>query len=190
MLVPFSGTWVSRFPPPGSPEPQALLSRQFASVAASRLQIPFLCRLARGLGIPDCSRFASLAWLRPCWAGRVRGSRPGGRAAGLMAASGTAVSAAAYPDSPVELPARLQKGAMRRRFWGVFNCMCAGAFGTLAATAAKLAFGSQVCPGRHTGAGRGGGGASGRRAAQPWFPPVPLMGHCLLREGLQAHLSI
>lgn len=58
--------------------------------------------------------------------------------------SGAAVSAAAYPDSPVELPARLQKGAMRRRFWGVFNCMCAGAFGALAAAAAKLAFGSQV----------------------------------------------
>ncbi|GAB1294858.1 Transmembrane protein 42 [Apodemus speciosus] len=33
---------------------------------------------------------------------------------------------------------------MRRRFWGVFNCMCAGAFGTLAAAAAKLAFGSQA----------------------------------------------
>lgn len=42
--------------------------------------------------------------------------------------SGAAVSAAAYPDSPVELPARLQKGAMRRRFWGVFNCMCAGEY--------------------------------------------------------------
>lgn len=62
--------------------------------------------------------------------------------------SGAAVSAAAYPDSPVELPARLQKGAMRRRFWGVFNCMCAGAFGALAAAAAKLAFGSQVLPPR------------------------------------------
>ncbi|XP_076431651.1 transmembrane protein 42 isoform X2 [Peromyscus maniculatus bairdii] len=58
--------------------------------------------------------------------------------------SGSAVSAAAYPDSPVELPARLHAGAMRRRFWGVFNCLCAGGFGALAAAAAKLAFGSQV----------------------------------------------
>ncbi|XP_028623212.1 transmembrane protein 42 isoform X2 [Grammomys surdaster] len=58
--------------------------------------------------------------------------------------SGAAVSVAAYPDSPVELPARRQKGAMRRRFRGVFNCLCAGAFGALAATAAKLAFGSKV----------------------------------------------
>lgn len=54
------------------------------------------------------------------------------------------MSAAAYPDSPVELPARLQAGAMRRRFWGVLNCLYAGAFGALAAAAAKLAFGSQV----------------------------------------------
>lgn len=78
--------------------------------------------------------------------------------------SGAAVSVAAYPDSPVELPARLQKGAMRRRFWGVFNCLCAGAFGALAATAAKLAFGSQVPGG---GAGRraepGGAGPGGGR---------------------------
>lgn len=79
--------------------------------------------------------------------------------------SGAAVSAAAYPDSPVELPARLQKGAMRRRFWGVFNCMCAGAFGALAAAAAKLAFGSQVRPGAPQGGGAGrragpGGGRS------------------------------
>nr|XP_048279882.1 transmembrane protein 42 [Myodes glareolus] len=58
--------------------------------------------------------------------------------------SGTAVSAAAYPDSPVELPARLRAGAMRSRFWGVLNCLCAGAFGSLAAAAAKLAFGGQV----------------------------------------------
>lgn len=84
-------------------------------------------------------------------------------AAELMAAapqsSVAAVSAAAYPDSPVELPARLQKGAMRRRFWGVFNCLCAGAFGALAAAAAKLAFGSQVRPRapRGGGPGRGGG---------------------------------
>lgn len=75
--------------------------------------------------------------------------------------SGVAVSAAAYPDSPVELPARLQKGAMRRRFWGVFNCTCAGAFGALAAAAAKLAFGSQVRPGTPRG-----GGAGRRRAGR------------------------
>lgn len=36
---------------------------------------------------------------------------------------------------------------MRRRFWGVFNCLCAGAFGALAAASAKLAFGSEVEPG-------------------------------------------
>ncbi|XP_021516869.1 transmembrane protein 42 [Meriones unguiculatus] len=64
-------------------------------------------------------------------------------AAGPPSARGP-VSAAAYPDRPVELPARLQAGAMRRRFWGVLNCLCAGAFGALAAAAAKLAFGSQV----------------------------------------------
>ncbi|XP_029410120.1 transmembrane protein 42 isoform X2 [Nannospalax galili] len=57
---------------------------------------------------------------------------------------GVAVSAAAYPESPAEYPARLQAGAMRRRFWGVFNCLCAGAFGALAAAFAKLAFGSEV----------------------------------------------
>ncbi|KAI4553637.1 hypothetical protein MJT46_015817 [Ovis ammon polii x Ovis aries] len=33
---------------------------------------------------------------------------------------------------------------MRRRFWGVFNCLCAGAFGALAAASAKLAFGREV----------------------------------------------
>ncbi|XP_047388214.1 transmembrane protein 42 isoform X2 [Sciurus carolinensis] len=57
---------------------------------------------------------------------------------------GGAVSAAAYPDTPAELPPHLQAGAMRRRFWGAFNCLCAGAFGALAAAAAKLAFGSEV----------------------------------------------
>ncbi|XP_041532674.1 transmembrane protein 42 isoform X2 [Microtus oregoni] len=60
------------------------------------------------------------------------------------ATSGFAVSAAAYPDNPVEFPARLRAGAMRSRFWGVLNCLCAGAFGALAAAAAKLAFGGQV----------------------------------------------
>ncbi|KAM5234155.1 transmembrane protein 42 [Hipposideros larvatus] len=56
-------------------------------------------------------------------------------------ASGTA---AVYPDTPAGFPRHLQAGAMRRRFWGVFNCLCAGAFGALAAASAKLAFGSQV----------------------------------------------
>ncbi|XP_048190608.1 transmembrane protein 42 isoform X1 [Perognathus longimembris pacificus] len=55
-----------------------------------------------------------------------------------------AVSAAAYPDTPAEFPHHLQAGAMRRRFWGVFNCLCAGAFGALAAASAKLAFGREV----------------------------------------------
>lgn len=51
-----------------------------------------------------------------------------------------------YPDTPAPFPRHLQAGAMRRRFWGVFNCLCAGAFGALAAASAKLAFGSQVDP--------------------------------------------
>ncbi|XP_069873692.1 transmembrane protein 42 [Dipodomys merriami] len=54
------------------------------------------------------------------------------------------VSATAYPDTPAEFPHHLQAGAMRRRFWGVFNCLCAGAFGALAAASAKLAFGREV----------------------------------------------
>ncbi|XP_004581460.2 transmembrane protein 42 [Ochotona princeps] len=57
---------------------------------------------------------------------------------------GGTVAAAAYPDSPAEFPPYLQAGAMRRRFWGVLNCLCAGAFGALAAASAKLAFGSEV----------------------------------------------
>ncbi|XP_034852967.1 transmembrane protein 42 isoform X2 [Mirounga leonina] len=57
---------------------------------------------------------------------------------------GGAVCPAAYPDAPAEFPPHLQAGAMRRRFWGVFNCLCAGAFGALAAASAKLAFGSEV----------------------------------------------
>nr|XP_044992733.1 transmembrane protein 42 [Jaculus jaculus] len=52
--------------------------------------------------------------------------------------------APADPDWPAELPARLRAGAMRRRFWGVLDCLCAGALGALAAAAAKLAFGSEV----------------------------------------------
>ncbi|XP_036074778.1 transmembrane protein 42 isoform X1 [Rousettus aegyptiacus] len=51
---------------------------------------------------------------------------------------------AAYPDAPAEFPPHLQAGAMRRRFWGVINCLCAGAFGALAAASAKLAFGSEA----------------------------------------------
>lgn len=107
------------------------------------------------------------------------------RAAGLMAAgpqsSGSAVSAAAYPDSPVELPARLHAGAMRRRFWGVFNCLCAGGFGALAAAAAKLAFGSQV---RTAGAGAcpAGGRREGRGAAS--------LGSGLLGEDILTHLPL
>lgn len=77
-------------------------------------------------------------------------------------------TAAAYPDSPVELPARLQAGAMRRRFWGVLDCLCAGVFGALAAAAAKLAFGSQVRPGAEGWGGiRRDPGRGGRRAALP-----------------------
>lgn len=33
---------------------------------------------------------------------------------------------------------------MRRRFWGVLNCLCAGAFGALAAASAKLAFSREM----------------------------------------------
>lgn len=132
------------------------LSRRLSLVAGLHQQQGLGSRFPSFLGSPrfrisHCGRFASPARLRPrrahgewrrAWQSTVAG------AADLMAArpqsSGPAVSAAAYPDSPVELPARLQKGAMRRRFWGVFNCLCAGAFGALAAAAAKLAFGSQV----------------------------------------------
>nr|XP_058931341.1 transmembrane protein 42 isoform X1 [Kogia breviceps] len=57
---------------------------------------------------------------------------------------GGGVCAAVYPDASAGFPPHLQAGAMRRRFWGVFNCLCAGAFGALAAASAKLAFGSEV----------------------------------------------
>ncbi|XP_007947856.1 transmembrane protein 42 [Orycteropus afer afer] len=67
--------------------------------------------------------------------------------AGRPQSPSSAVCAAAYPDTPAEFPPHLQAGAMRRRFWGVFNCLCAGAFGALAAASAKLAFSSEV----HTG---------------------------------------
>ncbi|KAF6101419.1 transmembrane protein 42 [Phyllostomus discolor] len=50
----------------------------------------------------------------------------------------------AYSDTPAWFPPHLQAGPMRRRFWGVFNCLCAGAFGALAAASAKLAFSSEV----------------------------------------------
>ncbi|KAK2507112.1 hypothetical protein MC885_017055 [Smutsia gigantea] len=58
--------------------------------------------------------------------------------------SGSTVCTATYPDAPAGFPPHLQAGAMRRRFWGVFNCLCAGTFGALAAASAKLAFGSEV----------------------------------------------
>lgn len=77
---------------------------------------------------------------------------------------------AAYPDAPAEFPPHLQAGAMRRRFWGVINCLCAGAFGALAAASAKLAFGSEVDPGarrrRAAGGGRVGRAQEGRRGAR------------------------
>lgn len=95
---------------------------------------------------------------------------PGETAAGAMAERpqppGGAVCPAAYPDAAAEFPPHLQAGAMRRRFWGVFNCMCAGAFGALAAASAKLAFGSEVEPGaplRPAGGGGGGGGGGALR---------------------------
>uniref|UniRef100_A0A8C3WX27 Transmembrane protein 42 n=1 Tax=Catagonus wagneri TaxID=51154 RepID=A0A8C3WX27_9CETA len=59
-------------------------------------------------------------------------------------AVGSGVCAASYSSVSAEFPPHLQAGAMRRRFWGVFNCLCAGAFGALAAASAKLAFGSEV----------------------------------------------
>ncbi|KAF5921723.1 hypothetical protein HPG69_012894 [Diceros bicornis minor] len=73
---------------------------------------------------------------------------------------GGAVRSVAYPDSAAEFPPHLQAGAMRRRFWGVFNCLCAGAFGALAAASAKLAFGSEVEPGAPLR--RAGGSLSGK----------------------------
>lgn len=92
--------------------------------------------------------------------------------AGTMAATpllaGGAVAATAYPDTPAAVPPRLQAGAMRRRFWGVFNCLCAGAFGALAAAAAKLAFGSEVEPGvRGRGLQGAGPGVPGAGPGSP-----------------------
>lgn len=69
-----------------------------------------------------------------------------------------AVRSVAYPAAAAELPPQLRAGAMRRRLWGVLNCLCAGAFGALAAASAKLTFGSEVEPGRRGGGGSGGGG--------------------------------
>lgn len=95
-----------------------------------------------------------------------------------------------YPDSPAGLPPHLQAGAMRRRFWGVFNCLCAGAFGSLAAASAKLAFGSKVEPGARTGGrsgrrrgaaglrGSGWGGGAGRRSPPRVCPARATAGHC------------
>lgn len=92
--------------------------------------------------------------------------------AGRPLPGGGGVCAAAYPNTSAGFPPHLQAGAMRRRFWGVFNCLCAGAFGALAAASAKLAFGREVEPGallRWAG-GRGQAeegrcGAPGRGAA-------------------------
>lgn len=67
--------------------------------------------------------------------------------AGRPLPGGGGVCAAAYPNTSAGFPPHLQAGAMRRRFWGVFNCLCAGAFGALAAASAKLAFGREVEPG-------------------------------------------
>lgn len=100
--------------------------------------------------------------------------------AGRPLPGGGGVCAAAYPNTSAGFPPHLQAGAMRRRFWGVFNCLCAGAFGALAAASAKLAFGREVEPGallRWAGGrgqaeeGRcgapGRGGASGAGAVRP-----------------------
>lgn len=97
--------------------------------------------------------------------------------------------AAAYPNTSAGFPPHLQAGAMRRRFWGVFNCLCAGAFGALAAASAKLAFGREVEPGallRWAGGrgqaeeGRcgapGRGGAGGAGAVRP---PRVCFGGCV-----------
>ncbi|XP_055269581.1 transmembrane protein 42 [Moschus berezovskii] len=64
--------------------------------------------------------------------------------AGRPLSGGGGVCAAAYPNTSAGFPPHLQAGAMRRRFWGVFNCLCAGAFGALAAASAKLAFRREV----------------------------------------------
>lgn len=99
---------------------------------------------------------------------------------------GGAVAAAAYPDSPAEFPPHLQAGAMRRRFWGVLNCLCAGAFGALAAASVKLAFGSEVEPGaRCCGAGGAGRGTPGRERSSFGPSPAAPRGH-LWARGLKA----
>lgn len=118
---------------------------------------------------------------------------------------GGAVSAASYPDSPAEYPARLQSGAMRRRFWGVFNCLCAGAFGALAAASAKLAFSSKVQRGAARGTGRRGAGdahwgrgsgAAFRGSRRLALAPAVRHGRaagsgpCVLGEDLRFHLFL
>lgn len=109
--------------------------------------------------------------------------------AGRPLPGGGGVCAAAYPNTSAGFPPHLQAGAMRRRFWGVFNCLCAGAFGALAAASAKLAFGREVEPGallRWAGGrgqaeeGRcgapGRGGAGGAGAVRP---PRVCFGGCV-----------
>lgn len=114
---------------------------------------------------------------------------------------GRAVSAASYPDSPAEYPARLQSGAMRRRFWGVFNCLCAAA-------SAKLAFSSKVqrgaarCSSGHRAAWDGGralgpgSGAAFRGSRRLALAPAVRhgwaagSGPCVLGEDLRFHLFL
>lgn len=88
----------------------------------------------------------------------------GEKEAGTMAVAGgpqvvgSGVCAASHSNVSAGFPPHLQAGAMRRRFWGVFNCLCAGAFGALAAASAKLAFGSEVEPGTRLRMAGGWGG--------------------------------
>uniref|UniRef100_A0A9L0T276 Transmembrane protein 42 n=1 Tax=Equus caballus TaxID=9796 RepID=A0A9L0T276_HORSE len=82
-------------------------------------------------------------------AGRAgAGTGGGGSMAERSRTPAGAVRSVAYPAAAAaELPPQLRAGAMRRRLWGVLNCLCAGAFGALAAASAKLAFGSEVSMG-------------------------------------------
>uniref|UniRef100_A0A8C4LKQ1 Transmembrane protein 42 n=1 Tax=Equus asinus TaxID=9793 RepID=A0A8C4LKQ1_EQUAS len=53
-----------------------------------------------------------------------RSRTPAGAVRSVVAYPAAAAAAAA-----AELPPQLRAGAMRRRLWGVLNCLCAGAFG-------------------------------------------------------------
>lgn len=106
--------------------------------------------------------------------------------AGRPLPGGGGVCAAACclcPDSPAP-----GADAMRRRFWGVFSCLCAARSGALAAASAKLAFGREVEPGRCCDGPAGGGqaeegrcGARGgaRLAALGPSDPAGLFGVCV-----------